>query len=101
MYEENNLVFNPNPKITLFHRTIQNTHKCFYFNNKTLLMIQMLIVILGCNIVEFKVLKLIVNCLPLISFESRIKKKIYKFSSSGGILHISAKLQKNICKTSC
>jgi len=42
----------------------------------------MLIVILDCNIVEFKVLKLIVNCLTLISFESRIKNK--KYSSSGG-----------------
>jgi len=30
----------------------------------------------------------------------RIKKK-YKFSSSGSILHISAKLQGGICKTSC
>ena len=28
------------------------------------------------------------------------KKKIYKFSSSGGILH-NAKLQGGICKTSC
>jgi len=35
-------------------------------------MIQMLIVIFDCNIVEFKVLKLIVNCLSLISFESRM-----------------------------
>ena len=31
----------------------------------------------------------------------RIRKKIYKFSSLGGILHISAKLQGGICKTSC
>jgi len=38
-------------------------------------MIQMLIVIFDCNIVEFKVLKLIVNCLSLISFELRIRKK--------------------------
>jgi len=52
----------------------------------------MLIVILDCNIVEFKVLKLMVNCLSLISFELKIKK-IYKFSSLGGILIISAKLQ--------
>jgi len=36
----------------------------------------MLILILDCNIVEFKVLKLIVNFLPLISFELRIRKKI-------------------------
>jgi len=28
-------------------------------------------------------------------------KKIYKFSSSRGILHISVKLQGGICKTSC
>jgi len=53
----------------------------------------MLIVILDCNIVEFKVLKLIVNCLSLISFELMIREKKYKFSSSGGILHINAKLQ--------
>jgi len=39
-------------------------------------MIQMLIIILDCNIVKFKVLKLIVNCLSLISFELRIRKKI-------------------------
>jgi len=45
-------------------------------------------------------LKLIVNCLPLIFFDSRIRKKIYKFSSSGSILHTSAKLQGGICKTS-
>ena len=32
------------------------------------------------------------NCLPLISFESRKRKK-YKFSSSQGILRISAKFQ--------
>jgi len=38
----------------------------------------MLTVILDCNIVDFKVLKLIVNCLPLISFELRIRKK-FKF----------------------
>jgi len=38
-------------------------------------------------------LKLTVNCLPLISFESSIRKKVYKFSSPGGILHISAKLR--------
>jgi len=31
----------------------------------------------------------------------RIKKKIYKFSSPGGILQISAKLQGGICKSSC
>ena len=31
----------------------------------------------------------------------KIRKNIYKFSSSGGILHISAKLQGGICKTSC
>jgi len=37
-------------------------------------------------------LKLTVNCLSLISFESSIRKK-YKFSSSMGILHISTKLQ--------
>jgi len=41
---------------------------------------------------QCKVLKLTVNCLSLISFELRIRKK-YKFSSSGDILHISAKLQ--------
>jgi len=35
----------------------------------------MLIVILDCNIVEFKVLKLVVNCLSLISFELMIRKK--------------------------
>jgi len=35
----------------------------------------MLIVILDCNMVEFKVLKLIVNCLQLISFELRRRKK--------------------------
>jgi len=29
------------------------------------------------------------------------KKKKYKFLSLGGILHISAKLQRGICKTSC
>jgi len=44
--------------------------------------------------VEFKVLKLTVNCFALISFELRIRKKIYKFLSSGGILHISVKLQR-------
>jgi len=48
---------------------------------------------IGLYIVKFKVLKLTVNCLPLISFKSRIRKNIYKFSNSGGILHISAKLQ--------
>jgi len=37
-----------------------------------------------------------VNCLPLISFESR-KRKNYKFLSSRGILHISAKFQRGIC----
>jgi len=42
-------------------------------------MIQMLIVIFDCNIVGFKVLKLIVNCLPLISFELRIRRKKNKF----------------------
>ncbi|AES60362.1 hypothetical protein MTR_1g044490 [Medicago truncatula] len=31
----------------------------------------------------------------------RIRKKKYKFSSSGDILHISEKLQGGICKTSC
>jgi len=55
-------------------------------------MIQMLTVILNCNIVEFKVLKLTINYSLLISFESRIRKKIYKFSSSWNILHLSAKL---------
>ena len=60
-------------------------------------MIQMLIVILDCNIVEFKILKLIVNCFPLVSFELRIRKK----SSSGGILCINAKLHGGICKTWC
>jgi len=35
--------------------------------------------------------------LSLISFELRIKN-IYKFSSSGGILHISAKLQEVFAK---
>jgi len=44
-------------------------------------------------------LKLTVNCLPWISFESSIRKK-YKFSSLGDILHISAKLQ-GICKMWC
>jgi len=38
-----------------------------------------------------------VNCLLLISFESRKRKKKYKFSSSGGILHINAKFQGGIC----
>jgi len=56
--------------------------------------------ILDCNIVEFKVLKLTVNCLSLISFESRIRKKILIFKF-GDILHISAKLQGDICKMSC
>jgi len=37
----------------------------------------MVIVILDCNIVEFKLLKLIVNCLLLISIESRIRRKKY------------------------
>jgi len=37
-------------------------------------------------------LKLTVNCLSLISFESNIRKK-YKFSSLGGTLHINAKFQ--------
>jgi len=53
----------------------------------------MLIVILDCNIVEFKVVKLIVNCLPLISFELTIRKKIkfrghfvHKCKTSGGYL---------------
>jgi len=43
----------------------------------------MLIVILDCNIVEFKVLKLTVNCLSLISFESRIRKKNINFQVRG------------------
>jgi len=34
-------------------------------------------------------------------FRAKDKKKIYKFSSSRGILHISAKLYGGICKTSC
>jgi len=37
----------------------------------------MLIVIFDCNIVEFKVLKLTVNCLSLIFFESNIKENSY------------------------
>ena len=43
----------------------------------------------NCNIIEFKVLKLIVNCLSLISFQLRIRSKKIKFR---GILHINAKL---------
>jgi len=48
------------------------------------------------GLVLFKVLKLTVNCLPLISFESKISKK-YKFLNLRGILHTSAKLQGDIC----
>lgn len=33
------------------------------------------LLIIACNIVEFKVLKLTVNCSPLILFESKIRKK--------------------------
>jgi len=50
----------------------------------------MLIIILDCNIVEFKILKLIVNCLTLISFELMIRKK-YKLSSLRGILGVFTK----------
>ena len=43
--------------------------------------------------------------MPLIFFESKIRKRKkkykYKFSSSESILHISVKLQRSICKTSC
>jgi len=53
-------------------------------------MIQMLIVILDCNIVGSRVLKLIVNCLPLIFFELRIRRKKNKFTG-----HFAHK-----CKTS-
>ena len=35
------------------------------------------------------------------AFWVKYKKKIYKFSCSRGILHISAKLEGGICKTSC
>jgi len=35
------------------------------------------------------------NCLPLISFELRKRKKVYKFSSSWAFLHISAKFQRD------
>jgi len=38
-------------------------------------------------------LKLTDNCLSLISFELSIRKNIYKFLSSGDILHINIKLQ--------
>jgi len=49
----------------------------------------MLIVILDGNVVEFKVLKLIVNCLPLISFKLRIRKR--KKNQVQGALQINAK----------
>jgi len=60
-------------------------------------MIQMLTLTLDCNIVEFKVLKLIVNCLPLISFELWIRKKI-KFR---GYFAHKCKTSGGICKTWC
>jgi len=40
-------------------------------------------IIITCNIVEYKILKLILNCLSLISFESRIRKKIQIFKFRG------------------
>ena len=48
---------------------------------------QMLIVILNCKIVGFKVVKLKVNWLPLITFESRIWKKYINFQVSGHFAH--------------
>jgi len=39
--------------------------------------------IFDCNIVEFNVLKLTINCLSLISFESRIRKKNINFQVHG------------------
>jgi len=61
----------------------------------------MLIVILDCNIVEFKILKLIVNCLLLISIESRIRrKKNINFQIQGHFAH-KCKTSWGICKTSC
>jgi hypothetical protein len=38
-------------------------------------------------------LKLTINCLSLISFESSIRKKYINFHVWGGILHTSANLQ--------
>jgi len=61
-------------------------------------MIQMLIVILDCNIVEFKILQLIVNCLPLISWVKDKKKKKIKFR--GHFTH-KCKTSGGICKTWC
>lgn len=34
MYEENNLVFNPNPKITVFHKIKQNTNTMLLFQQQ-------------------------------------------------------------------